>query len=656
MDTKLKVEITLDSDAIFSSGFPIPGGQDISVYKDELGFPYIKATSFKGLLRESIENIIFWTGQDESIVEDLFGKESLDYEKEHLKFTEFRLKESFRTTTELFSTRVFTALENGVVKEKSLRSAEVVNKGLVFYGQVFCDKEDVELIRQGLNGIKWIGLLRNRGFGKITIQQKEEKYNKTYGENINKVAAASKLYFKIETKLPLVIKDLANSESNNYRTKNYIPGTTIRGMVMTYIANHNPEFFEKNKVKLLQTNFLNGILCKNDMVMIPTIKGFYEDKNEQNLENVVKNGQFSPGKKRASLGNVCAINQGIITYSKTEISAITRIKIEIKKEVEKETEKKSKRENKIFSTEIIDKNQQFEGYIVLDDEELATEITKAFPEEIWLGGDRHQGFGMCKVITIEPVKELHYINAYGYHNQEELQKELYLIAISPFSMMNQKLEPCGICEDELAHKLGVSWVKIKHCSTSVSGYGGFNRQWRTGNSELTMYDEGSIFKLSCSEIPKLDTIVQIQKDGIGFRREEGFGQVLFIRHDIFELISKKEKIDSLEEREEKGKNRRLKIKWIMENERLLWGTNISKSRLGEIQTICERGNSYQLNKYLEEKMESSSPRVRHDYEGIRNFIQKFLQTPSEQTVGVDIEENKLQLLSELFNYTRKEGN
>ncbi len=54
--------MTLLSDAVFGNGMRVPGGEDISILTDEEGFPYYKATSFKGIFREEMENLLEWQG------------------------------------------------------------------------------------------------------------------------------------------------------------------------------------------------------------------------------------------------------------------------------------------------------------------------------------------------------------------------------------------------------------------------------------------------------------------------------------------------------------------------------------------------------------------------------------------------------------------
>ena len=72
---ELQVRLELLSDTIFGSGHSIPGGEDIAVCQDENGYPYLKGTTFKGLLRESMHDLLEWSGGPTDTVEALLGKE-----------------------------------------------------------------------------------------------------------------------------------------------------------------------------------------------------------------------------------------------------------------------------------------------------------------------------------------------------------------------------------------------------------------------------------------------------------------------------------------------------------------------------------------------------------------------------------------------------
>lgn len=185
---KLTIQMHLESDAIFGNGMSIPGGEDISVQTDGNGFPYMKGSTLKGIFREELINYLNWENNSPEKIKETVqrltgesGSDELD-NSEKLIFSDLTLHPEVREVifaeagtipeiTNIFTyLRTFTSLENGLVKEGSLRSARCIKKGLNFYGTCCCDEKDKELVSNVLMMIKWAGSMRNRGFGKIGIK------------------------------------------------------------------------------------------------------------------------------------------------------------------------------------------------------------------------------------------------------------------------------------------------------------------------------------------------------------------------------------------------------------------------------------------------------------------------------------------------------
>ena len=189
---KLLIEMTLLADAVFGNGLSIPGGEDIATQMDDQGFPYLKGNTLKGMFREELINLLGWTGKDEKETDETVctlmgegGSEQLD-ETRKVRFSDVVINPELRKTVEeetddlaehiaMFTyTRDFTSLEDGMAKEGSLRQCRTVKSGLHFYGTCYCAKEDAELVKEVLSLIKWVGTMRNRGFGKVSIVVEEQ--------------------------------------------------------------------------------------------------------------------------------------------------------------------------------------------------------------------------------------------------------------------------------------------------------------------------------------------------------------------------------------------------------------------------------------------------------------------------------------------------
>lgn len=186
----LKIRMQLISDVVFGNGESVPGGEDISILRDENGFPYYKGGTFKGIFREEMCNYLAWTREDEGDIERemkrLLGTSGDDNVRnsDKLIFSDFMLSDYVKQQMmseigfgqnnmileALSHVRTFTAVSpDGIVQKGSLRQCRCVNKGLNFYSEVRCSQKDEKLVEDVLSTIKWVGTMRSRGFGKVKL-------------------------------------------------------------------------------------------------------------------------------------------------------------------------------------------------------------------------------------------------------------------------------------------------------------------------------------------------------------------------------------------------------------------------------------------------------------------------------------------------------
>lgn len=187
---KLLIHMHLLSDAIFGNGMSMPGGEDICILTDEKGFPYMKGSTLKGIFREELINYLDWSGNDQDSIAQMVGKlmgnsGADQLENGKLLFSDLTLDgrvmeavieegASKQEVIDMFSyIRNFTRLENGLAKDGSLRNGRCVKSNLNFYATCSCEQEDAELVKNVLKMMKWIGSMRNRGFGKVSVEVEE---------------------------------------------------------------------------------------------------------------------------------------------------------------------------------------------------------------------------------------------------------------------------------------------------------------------------------------------------------------------------------------------------------------------------------------------------------------------------------------------------
>ena len=314
----------------------------------------------------------------------------------------------------------------------------------------------------------------------------------------------------------------------------------------------------------------------------------------------------------------------------------------------------------------LEQDQEFEGYIILPEASFAGVIGEVMQGHVWIGADRYQGYGECEITNLEAVDQPDWIQRYGYRQQSEVGTTLYLLLMAPTAMYNIWGENCGLDLELLKEQLGVEQLEIQACSTAMALFGGYNRTWKCRTKWERMYDRGSIFKLSCEkEAPSLEALQKIQEQGLGMRRAEGYGQVLFLRPELFEAIDRKAPLE--QEASEKQQSvqqavRRAKYRWVMEHSKGLYQNKFSKSQGGALQALCEKakrrhGDCTELEEHLTKNLEKRGPEYRKRYVHVAALVKSVLESPLAETLSLpsapDSVEERLQLLIMLFDHSRK---
>lgn len=189
----MNIRYTIDFHTYWHCGSGLAKGADVDalVIKDKNGLPYIPGKTIKGLVREAIDDIISYAG-DEYKEEDylkMFGY--IDSEtNEDKKDIEGKISEAFFSNATLaeaedicnnglqrylYNSLSNTAIKDGTAKKHSLRKMEVVVP-CQLEGEIMDVPTSMkQLLIDALSYIKCMGSSRNRGLGRCTIKEKEEQ-------------------------------------------------------------------------------------------------------------------------------------------------------------------------------------------------------------------------------------------------------------------------------------------------------------------------------------------------------------------------------------------------------------------------------------------------------------------------------------------------
>ena len=325
------------------------------------------------------------------------------------------------------------------------------------------------------------------------------------------------IHYKFVNQQGLRIVNDHTSQHGESATLRYVPGTTIRGLIISTMASNGKLDSWKKQLFSDDIQFLNAYVCAEKKQMIPSPKGFYEDKTttegQKEIQNVVIDGVFDDGMKRASLGEYCYFEDGVIRYVSVVTASDLKIKInDVKRDV--------------FRNEYIAPRHVFAGYIRVADEQIRKEIKNILETGFFLGNARSSGLGKCKCIELSETDEIPYAE---YAVDADAEGECYLYLASDSCMRNAEGELCGIDEKTLGERMGVEGLEIAFASTSRRISGAYNRNWGGRTPSLPLFEKGSVFHLRFNGKASVERMQRIMDEGFGIGSNEGFGRVLFLK-------------------------------------------------------------------------------------------------------------------------------
>ena len=534
-----KIKIELLSDLLCASGNST-AFIDAEAKFDKYGLPYIPAKSFKGVLKEAALEVIEITNSySNDDIDALFGSDKstgsitvdnckiVDHgticnELEQNKIPAVECIKYFTTD------RTQTAIDDGIAKETSLRKYRLIKKGVVaFETLIDFDSKYNELMDKVILQLRYIGLRRNRGFGKIKLNASDSPAKQVnrdqvieFTENQNDDKSLHILNYSITALNPLHLSKPIGDQ-NTEGTFDYIPGSAIRGIVAKAIIHSN----SLNKKAHLNTEFKNLILknCsysnayiaikhKPSMPIPLAIAYNKHDKNETlNPTNILEEEVESPKNYK----KWCDADFNL--KNNTEVALTQQFHHRRKNRVEG---KSTDDEGAIFYYESIEEEQQFNGYITGPKPYLTVIKSILETNNFAVGSSKSTQYGSID-LCCEEIMNL-------TSKTIKTNSEYYLVLLSHTIVLNKygNAEPTTKTLSNYLAEKGLELISEKYACKTVR-LENFYTPWKSNSDNEYAYAMGSTFKV------KTGNTIQVENDlTLGERTIEGFG-----RFQLFENLN-----------------------------------------------------------------------------------------------------------------------
>jgi CRISPR-associated protein Csx10 len=342
----------------------------------------------------------------------------------------------------------------------------------------------------------------------------------------------------LETQQPVLATSF-QGDPNSDVSYSYITGSMIRGAIIgRYMRQHQLSELDLNneKVKRLffdanSTRYLNAYLLSQEKKRtLPLPLSWFKDKDDELKEDSsIPVYDFSidrgddPKTPKSVGGYFWAKERGSVKLYKE------KRRINVHNFRDRKKGRSTDNQGELFRYDALDAGQTFQSVILCEDEEdeYVTTIQMLLVTEpnIWLGGSQSAGYGHTKIIDLKTLDSWDEIGVPAEDREQD--EKLSITLLSDALLRNEWGQPVAdpiLIKQAVEELLNISLPKPSNIFASSTLIGGFNRKWGLPLPQVPALVAGSAIVFEGIEINKAQ-IEQLEANGIGERREDGFGRV-----------------------------------------------------------------------------------------------------------------------------------
>ena len=532
---KVNYTVKLLLPAITASLGTIGKDIDMEIKRDKEGKPFFSGKQVKGILRERVFQFKNTLNEDsDSFIKKYFGDEGNYIEKNDFSkiiFSNLTLK---KDNKEKIGSRYGIRIDRRTrtTIPKSLFNYEFLRENNEFEGELTfkddIDREDLKFILASLFHLDFIGGFKSRGLGKIEVSIDGKNINsleeivknlKFEEKKVNKDKVNNKLVkyaYELVLDEPLILK--AREISNYVEIKKYLQGSTIRGALI--------EFFVKEGIKLDDILKIKASDAIKDKVSLASL---FKTKYKINNEDIIKD------KAQTTVIEVEGVK--LERYSNPDFSIVGN---EVSVKINSKT--KSVESGMLFNTEYLssyekNKENKIEKILLNGDVEFPEGlIEKNEKYTIYLGKLKTKGFGKASIIfkdyNVTKESIVSRIDKFNKNIPENEKEELSNKTLITFDLQSDMLLPYTDIYDAqeqfkiLANLSDNFKFNYSRSFVNTSKLEGYNLINNIRKIDELIFNRGSVFTFEVDNYKdELELLNKIEEEGIGLRKNEGFGRV-----------------------------------------------------------------------------------------------------------------------------------
>ena len=529
---------------------------------------------------------------------ELKNTSSLKIWLEYLQHDRIRKLHSDDVVQHYATVRSQTAIERqtGAAMENTLRLTRTLKSGLVFWAPVsFADSspnsELVNALALGAAALQFMGTSRTRGLGRVCCRLLEVDVNKQVKDltpsvnqntlpsiknsvsfqsgksspgqsktvlNASRTVPTHILRYRLELKTATVIP-VSDGDPNTIVSRQDIPGSHLWGIAAwRYLNQANltavdaifRDAFLGDGLRFL-TAYPEAI--DNQQRLIPVPHSIRKSKIDDYPLDLLTQTQLDDPTKRlerhyAKIGTSDIETQSVKTernYHHARAANDRRVGRALGAEVPDG--------GALFTYQAIQPKQTFQGAVLGSENDLAKLKTwLQGPKLVHIGRSRSAQYGEAEFKWIDNAPQiLNDVNEWnGFTTSQppaNLEKRLIITTLSPLLAANNRGHPdARFPEQELANALGVNTAALKPLTsyTRTEMVSGYNTHLRLPRQQWQGIAAGSVFVFELDQKLTDKQLSELEQQGLGLRKGEGFGRIAVNRQNNLYLGEEKQLDDT----------------------------------------------------------------------------------------------------------------
>jgi len=472
----------------------------------------------------------------------------------------------------------------------------------------------------------------------------------------------------LETLQPVLATSF-QGDPNSDVSYSYIPGSMIRGAIIgRYMRQHNLSeldltskdvkrlFFDANS-----TRYLNAyLLSQEKQRTLPLPLCWFKDKDaELKEDSPITVYDFSIYK-----GDDPETPKSVGEYFWTKERGAVKLykekrRINIHNFRDRQKGRSTDNQGELFRYDALDAGQTFQSVILCEDGDATTiQMLLVTEPNIWLGGSQSAGYGHTKIIDLEILNDWDEVGIPA--EKRENDEILSITLFSDTLLRNECGQPVAdpmLIKQAVEEVLNISLPKPSNIFAGSTLIGGFNRKWGLPLPQVPGLAAGTVIFFEDFEINE-SQIQQLEVQGIGERREDGFGRVAvnWLKKEEFSVsLPKSSSTSSLPPLKKSGSHllaeqmaQRLleqKLEQFLQKQvgYLSLAEGISNSQLSRLQSVARQALPsgdcnlvISLLNNLPSKARNQFERTKIGNKSFRQQLDEWLSNPTDWINGIEV--------------------